>query len=72
MLIAVSFSCTLIAVGFAHWQNGNARAWQEHADAAEARARALHAMLMRVPRQPVLTVVAPEYHAPLARDSAVR
>lgn len=67
ILILASLGCTLVAVGLALWQNGNARAWARVADAAQAEVRRLQFVLGRtVPRQPALTIVAPQYHAPLA------
>lgn len=65
-LLLVSCGCTLLAVSIALWQNGNARAWEKQADAERAKAQRWQALAMRVPRQPALTVIAPQYHAPRA------
>lgn len=63
-LILVLLGCTLLAVGFALWQNGNARAWERQADAAGAECVRLRGLLARVPHIPARTIVAPAFHAP--------
>ncbi len=68
-IVLVACGCTLVAVGLALWALGNARAWERHAVAEGVRATHWQAMALRVPRAPVLTQVAPAYHAPRAPDA---